>query len=148
MRSAIRFSISVVILLLSNSVFSSDDVINTKIQNTLSKNTEINSSQLNKAQDWQLTEVEWHHYLNLMQGTSGHYYKQLSPPEVLGINADSPEEIHHFAEISAQLEHDKLDRELKFNKAFHEAAARLYASEQIIKPFDLTPFTPIPKSLN
>jgi integrating conjugative element protein (TIGR03759 family) len=81
-----------------------------------------------------------------MQGLSGHYYSQLSPPEVLGINAETADELQHYAEVSVKIEHDKLERELRFNVAFHEAATRLYASEPIIKPFDYTPFTPIPKN--
>ncbi len=129
-------------LLASTSVYSTN-IINTQTKNTISHNSEIDTTQQSVSYSWGLTLIEWNQYVKLMQGESGHYYKQLSPPEVLGINADTQEEMRHFAELSAQQEHDKLERELRFNTAFHDAAARLYSSEQLIKPFNIRPFTPI-----
>jgi integrating conjugative element protein (TIGR03759 family) len=134
------------LMMFSNSVFAGNDVENTQTQNTVSQNTLINTTHIGTAKDWSLTDSEWSQYLNLMQGFSGHYYNQLSPPEVLGINAETAEELRHYAEVSAKLEHDKLEHEIRFNLAFHEAATRLYTTEPIIKPFDYTPFTPIPKN--
>ena len=133
-------------LLLTNCAFASNDVINTQTQNTISQNTTVSANHIGTAKDWQLTEIEWNQYLTLMQGPSGHYYANLSPPEVLGINVDTAEELRHYAEVAAKLEHDKLERELRFNTAFNAAATRLYSTEPIIKPFDYTPFTPIPKN--
>lgn len=127
------------ILLIPSLSFAANDVFNTKTENTIVQNT-ITNSPGQSAKEWSLTETEWKKYLTLMQGFSGHYYKQLSPPEVLGIKAETPEEMQHYAEISAKLEHDKLERELRFNTAFHDAAARLYAVEPLIKPFDYSPF--------
>jgi len=133
-------------ILVSICTFASDDVINTQTKNTISQNTTVAISHIGTAKDWALTDREWNQYINLMQGTSGHYYKNLSPPEVLGIHADSAEEQRHFAEIAAKLEHDKLERELRFNAAFHEATTRFYSTEPMIQSFDYTPFTPIPKN--
>ncbi len=133
--------------LLPISLFAANnDVLTTQTKNSVSQNTVMNTTHLSIAKAWGLTETEWRHYLLLMQGPSGHYYKNLSPPDVLGIEADSAEELRHFAEVAAKLEHDKLERELRFNVAFHEAATRLYATEPLIQPFDVTPFTPIPKN--
>lgn len=126
-------------LLIPTLSFAVNDVSNTKTENTIVQNTIINSP-VQSPKEWNLTEAEWKKYLILMQGFSGHYYKQLSPPEVLGIQAETPEEMQHYAEISAKIEHDKLERELRFNTAFHDAAARLYAAEPLIKPFDYSPF--------
>ncbi len=130
------------LLFLSTNVFS-NDVINTSTQNTISQNTTINTTHLGTAKDWGLTDTEWLKYLKLMRGPSGQYYAELSPPKVLGINADTAEDLQHYAEIAAREEHDKLERELLFNAAFHDAAEKLYAAEPIIRPFDYTPFTPI-----
>ncbi|MCD6040305.1 MAG: family integrating conjugative element protein [Gammaproteobacteria bacterium] len=135
-----------IFLIASRGAFASNDVINTRIKNTISQNTTVNVSHVGTAKDWALTDKEWSQYINLMQGLSGHYYKNLSPPEVLGIHAESMDERRHFAEIAATLEHDKLERELRFNAAFHEAAKRLYSTEPMIESFDYTPFTPIPKN--
>lgn len=126
--------------------FSENNVMNTQTQNTIAHNSEINTTHLGTAKDWNLSEGEWLKYLMLMRGPSGHYYEHLSPPQVLGINAEDSDDMRHFAEVAVKQDHDKLERELKFNAAFHEAAARLYSSEPIIKPFDLRPFTPIPKN--
>lgn len=131
---------------LINTAFSEADVVNTQAKNSVIQNSEINTTQLDIAKDWNLTDSEWHHYLILMQGTSGHYYEHLSPPEVLGINADTMDDTRHFAELSVKLAHDRLEKEIKFNTAFHEAATKLYSSEKIIKPFDLSPFNPIQKN--
>jgi integrating conjugative element protein (TIGR03759 family) len=134
------------VLMIANCAFASNDVVNTQTQNTVSQNTTVNTSHIGTAKDWDLSDPEWHQYMILMDGSSEHYYKNLSPPEVLGINANNDEELRHYAEVAAKLEHDKLERELRFNAAFHEAATRLYSAEPIIKPFDYTPFTPIPKN--
>ncbi len=142
-----RYIITLInLLIISNYSYAFNDVVNTQTHNTVTQNTMVHTSQIGTAKDWQLTDTEWNQYLNLMHGPSGHYYKNLSPPEVLGINVERAEELRHYAEISAKLEHDKLERELRFNEAFHEAAARLYSTEPIIRPFDYSPFTPIPKN--
>jgi integrating conjugative element protein (TIGR03759 family) len=128
--------------LIPSFTMAASDVLNTNPENTSSENTIINTTHISIANDWGLTNTEWNQYLRLMQGPSGHYYKQLSPPEVLGISADSQEDLEHYAEIAAKLEHDRLTRELKFNAAFHEAAEKNYGSEPIIKPFDFSIFKP------
>lgn len=142
-----NFKLSIFILLgVSSLAFATNnDVINTQTQNTVSRNSIVSTSQIGTAKEWQLTDEEWFHYLSLMNGFNGHYYKNLSPPEVLGINANDQEELNHFAEISAKLQHDKLERELRFDAAFHDAAKRIYATEPLIKPFDFAPFTPMTK---
>jgi integrating conjugative element protein (TIGR03759 family) len=138
--------ISLGLLMISSCAFSSNDVMNTKTQNTISQNTAVNTSHIGTAIDWALTDTEWKRYLILMQGPSGHYYTNLSPPEILGIYADNAEDLQHFAKVAAKSEHDKLERELRFNVAFHQSATKLYATEPIIQPFDYMPFTPIPKN--
>lgn len=122
------------------------DVVNTHPISTVAQNSVISTTHTELAKDWGLSEFEWNRYVVLMSGPSGHYYAKLSPPEVLGVNADTLEDLRHFADISAKFEHDKLERELRFNVAFREAATKLYSSEKLIKPFDLRPFTPIPKN--
>jgi integrating conjugative element protein (TIGR03759 family) len=141
----LRLSLLALIIISNYAAAAGNDVVNTQTQNTITQNTTISTSHIGIAKDWQLTDEEWGHYLNLMQGPSGHYYMNLSPPEVLGINADDTEELNHYAEVSAKFQHDKLERELRFNAVFHDVAARLYSAEPLIKPFDFTPFTPISK---
>lgn len=132
------------LLLIMQPALASKDVYNTTTKSTISKNSEINTINIAAAKSWQLNESEWERFLQLMKGYSGHYYQRLSPPTVLGINAETPNDIQHFAEVAVQFEHNKLERELRFNAAFQHAAAKLYAKEPVIKSFDITPFTPIP----
>lgn len=129
-----------ILLITFKPAYAMNDVVNTPVQNTIT-----HASQVYVTKAWNLDATEWDHYLKLMQGPAGHYYQHLSPPEVLGLSANTPNDLNHFAEIAAKLEHDKLEHELQFNAAFHAAAARLYSKEPLIKPFDYTPFTPIPK---
>lgn len=102
----------------------------------------VKSTQASSAQDWSLSAQEWTDYLRLMQGPAGRWYPQLSPPAVLGLNAKTESERHHFAKIVAQQEHDKVARELTFNHDVYLAMRELYPVEPIIQPFDKTPFNP------
>lgn len=135
-----------VLLSFANQAISANDVINTTPINSVTKNSDNRTTIIDSPKNWHLTDTEWVTYQTLMQGQAGYYYPQLTPPEVLGYYANNEIERRHYAEIYVKLEHEKIERELRFNKAFHEAAVRLYAYEPIIKPFDISPYTPIPKT--
>lgn len=121
------------------------EVENSKEYTTVSVNTQNNTSKtsiIESATDWSLTDAEWARYLQLIQKHSGRWYPQLTPPEVLGLNADTAEERQHFAQIAAKIEHEKIVRELAFNQAFYLAMRRLYPNEPMILDFDKTLFNP------
>jgi integrating conjugative element protein (TIGR03759 family) len=118
------------------------EVENSSEQSTVVENSIDKTSMPGSAKDWDLNEREWSQYQKLMQGPAGLWYPQLSPPAVLGMHADNPEDKKHFAEIYARQEHQKVEQELAFNKAAFEAMQRLYKGEPMIKPFDITPFSP------
>jgi integrating conjugative element protein (TIGR03759 family) len=139
---------SLLLLLGATNQALAQDVQNSTEVSTPSQNTAINSSVLGNAQDWHLTPTEWAQYVKQMQGPDGKYYPQLTPAAVLGINAQTPEDKKHFAEIVAQEEHDKLARELSFDNAVHQALLRLYPEEPLIQPFDLSPFNPVQPNTN
>lgn len=113
-----------------------------EISNTQSISTVVQNTTVGTARDWGLSETEWTHYQQLMQGPNGHWYPQLSPVAVLGLNAQTDEERVHFAEIFSKAEHDKVARELLFNHLVYLAMRKLYPTEPIIQPFDKTPFNP------
>lgn len=119
------------------------DITTTQESSTITQNTIPNSTIVGTPQDWGLKQEEWSQYQKLMQGPNGHWYPYLTPPEVLGLNATTPQEQKHYAEIVAKEEHDKLARELAFNNAVHEALLRIYPNEQIIRPFNLSPYNPV-----
>lgn len=132
------FYIAFVLLFISNTVFA-DNIVN-----TAPNNTQVNNTASAQAQDWGISLDEWMQYQKLMQGKDGRWYPKLSPAEVLGLNAKTPQEQQHFAEIAAKQEHDRLARELAFDNAFHQAMGRLFASEPVIKPFDMSAYNVIP----
>lgn len=119
-----------------------NDVVNTQEQSTSTATTQDKVVITGTAQDWGLSDAEWQHYLQLINGTDGLWYAHLSPPSVLGMRAETREEQQHFARIVAKEEHDKVARELAFNNAVFAAMRELYADEPMIKDFDKTPFNP------
>lgn len=116
----------------SNSIEQSSTTVSVSDQNTA----------IGTASDWGLTTEEWQRYQQWMQGADGLWHTQLSPPEVLGLHADTPEEQQHFAQLVAKQEHDRVAREFAFNQAVFLAMRQLYADEPMIKDFDKTPFNP------
>lgn len=143
-----RIFILTVMSVLSGSLYAADDVANTTTLNTISRSSIVASPASTNASDWNLTNAEWAEYQTLMHGAAGYYYSSFSPPEVLGLYAKNEIEIRHYAEVMAKQEHEKVERELRLDRAFHEAALRLYQYEPVIKPFDITPYTPIKNSVN
>jgi len=82
---------------------------------------------------WQLSEPEWQHYLNLMQGIRGSISpSSLSPIEVLGIHAETDAERKRYARRWAQLMREDVDRILAFQHAYTEASLELYGSQPVI----------------
>jgi len=133
-------------LVFSTAVHASD-VANSEEQSNQPANTLETSSTTGTAQDWGLNDQEWERYKQFMQGANGKWYPQLTPAAILGLNAQTPEEQKHFAEIVARQEHDKVAREINFNNAVFTAMRRLYANEPIIKDFDKSAFNPRKSSL-
>lgn len=136
-----KYTITCLLLVLMQAAYA-QDVATTSAVNSSVENTTANSGQSTNPKDWGLTQAEWTRYQQLMQGASGRWYAQLTPAGVLGVNAQTPDELKYFAELIAREQHDKLAHELAFDRAIHEAALRLYQDEPVIKPFDLSPFNP------
>jgi integrating conjugative element protein (TIGR03759 family) len=121
------------------------EVANTQVANTVAQSTTANSTTVGTASDWGLSAAEWARYQSLMQGKNGLWYPKLTPPEVLGLNAADNTEQAHFADLVAAEEHDKLARELAFDRAVHQASLKRYADEPIIQPNpNLAAFSPRP----
>jgi integrating conjugative element protein (TIGR03759 family) len=126
----------------SCSVNAAENVENSRTQNVIVQNSQTNPIQ-GTAKDWDLTATEWERYLQLMKGPAGEYYGHLSPPEILGYYAENDTDLRYFAELYVKQEHEKLEREARFDKAFLAAGNKFYEGEPIIKPFDITAYTPI-----
>ncbi len=98
--------------------------------------TDTNSltpSELARLRIWGLSETQWRRYKQLMQGIRGSISPPtISPIEVLGIHARDAEERNNYAERWARAMHEDVDRILAFQRAYDEAAERLFPNEQLI----------------
>jgi integrating conjugative element protein (TIGR03759 family) len=93
----------------------------------------LSASDLARARIWDLSEVEWHRYKELMQGIRGSISPStISPIEVLGIHARDEIERQRYAESWARAMHEDVDRILGFQRAYDAAGNRLYPSEPLI----------------
>ncbi len=140
-----KLSIALLTLFVFQATYA-QEVVSTKIVSSGVQNIQAANSSIISAKDWDLSSKEWVRYQQLMKGADGLWYKQLTPASVLGVNATTPKEQEHYADIVAKEEHDRLAREISFNNAVYRALLKLYPNEPVIKPFNLAPFNPINKN--
>lgn len=88
------------------------------------------------AQTWGLEPQEWARFRELMQGPLGVYSPNLDPLTALGIEAQSNEERHHYAELQVRVESRRVEKLLAYQRAYDEAWRRLYP---ILRPVELPP---------
>ena len=95
--------------------------------------TTLSASELARARAWGLSATEWQRYQALMQGIRGSVSPAtISPIEVLGIHARDREERRRYAETWARTLHDDVDRILAFQRAYDDAAKRLYPNVPLV----------------
>jgi len=109
-----------------------------------SKNIPLTQTQLHQATVWGLTKKNEKRYVRLMQNRSGLYWKgsQLSPVEVLGINARNPSERKRFAYAYAKQLQEKMAKELAWQFATSQAKAEVNKGLPLIRPFNVSRFSP------
>jgi len=94
---------------------------------------ELSQNDIERANAWSLNETEWRRYRSLMQGIRGSVSPAtLSPIEVLGIHARDAAERRQYAERWAIAMHEDAERILRFQRAYDEAAGRLYPGQMLI----------------
>ncbi len=105
---------------------------------------ELSATELHEAKVWGLTAEEEKRYLKLLKNKSKIYYegRNLTPVDVLGLNAQSDAERIHFAELSAKHEALKVAQNIAWNNAFHEAYKRLFEDIPVVGDFDPAPYSP------
>lgn len=85
------------------------------------------------AKMWGLTTDEYKQYLKEMANTpSGHWWKKIDPPQVLGMNAKTEEERMKFARIDVKLDQERASREIAFQHAYDKAFAEAYPNAKPI----------------
>ena len=93
----------------------------------------LTASERARSRSWGLTQVEWRRYRQLMQGIRASISPAtISPVEVLGIHARDAAERRKYAERWAQAMHEDVERILAFQRAYDEAARRLYPDQPLI----------------
>jgi integrating conjugative element protein (TIGR03759 family) len=80
---------------------------------------------------WGLNEEETERYELIMKGPRGNWTPDLSPLQVLGINAETVQERQYYARRLAVIEHDRLVRERAFEAAYLQAYAKLYPNDSL-----------------
>lgn len=86
------------------------------------------------AERWRLSVEEWGEYRTLMRGPRGIWTPNLDPLTVLGIHAESEAERRRYAELLVMIEYERVERELRFQQAYDEAAARLFPTLPRVSP--------------
>ena len=93
----------------------------------------LSESERTRARTWNLSELEWQRYRQLMQGIRGSISPEtISPIEVLGIHARDEAERQRYADAWAHAMHEDVDRILAFQHAYDAAGKRLYPNEPLI----------------
>jgi len=105
------------------------------VTTTPMENLQLSPIERSRARSWDLSEIQWRRYRQLMQGIRGSISPAtISPIEVLGIHARTADERRQYAEQWARLMREDVDRILKFQRAYDEAGKHLYPNEPLIDP--------------
>ena len=114
------------------------ETVNTQVEQTEQgdSSTEkiiLSDSDRIRARIWDLSELEWRRYKQLMQGIRGSISPAtISPIEVLGIHARDEAERQKYAEVWAQAMREDVRRILIFQRAYNAAGKRLYPNDPVI----------------
>jgi len=85
------------------------------------------------AKMWGLTANEYTQYLQEMANTpSARWWKDIDPPQVLGMNAKTQAERMKYARIDAKLDMQRAGKEIAFQHAYNKAFAELYPNAKLI----------------
>ena len=134
MSSRFRFTALGLILAMSVPVYATDlattPMTETGAMSSSTAGSVLSESERARARAWNLSEVEWQRYRQLMQGIRGSISPEtISPIEVLGIHARDEAERQRYADAWARALHEDVDRILAFQRAYDAAGKRLYPNE-------------------
>ncbi len=94
-----------------------------------------------QATHWGLTLAQWQRYQSLLALGVEAEYAALTPVEVLGLYAQTAEQLHALAKLVAKQKEARIARELRFGHAVYEAESVLFADQQ---PIGSDPVTLLP----
>jgi integrating conjugative element protein (TIGR03759 family) len=142
-RSIVRMNSRMKPIILSIALLASNPVCAIELSNTQVRQTghgessietnTLSATDLARARLWDLSEMEWHRYKQLMQGIRGSISPStISPIEVLGIHARDEAERQRYAEVWARAMREDVERILMFQRAYDAAGKHLYPNEPLI----------------
>ncbi len=87
-----------------------------------------------EAKPWGLSSQEYQQYLNEMaEGPNQLWWKDIDPPQVLGMNAKTEEERLKYAKIDVELDQERAAKEIAFQEAYTAAFRELYPNAKPIR---------------
>ncbi|MEE9493605.1 MAG: TIGR03759 family integrating conjugative element protein [Gammaproteobacteria bacterium] len=84
-------------------------------------------------QDWGITRDEWVRYETLMQGPRGIWTPNLTPLEVLGAHARTPQERRRIAELYVHKAYARKEAEIAYQREVSAAWKRLYPGRKLLE---------------
>ena len=106
----------------------------------------LDSNDLKTAKVWGISELDMKRYKALMINKSGQYYKnkELSPIEVLGINAQDNTQRSLFAKMLVKANIQRFAKELAFEKAYSQAYKNYITEKKlpIVRAFNTDKYSP------
>src|SRR5476649_1736723 len=90
------------------------------------------------ARQWGLNDAEWTRFEQLKKSERGIWSPSLDPLTMLGVEASDDQARRYYAELLVQKEHQRVEKELAFQRAYDAAWQRLYPKLSPIKNEELT----------
>lgn len=106
-----------------------------QVQGTRTDQTRIEHSRQQAADAWGLSQQEYRRYESIMEGPRGIWSPNLDPLTALGIEARSDAERQKYAELMVEVERERVEAELAFQRAYDDAWQRLYPNAMPVNPF-------------
>ena len=133
--------VAMILGMFSTAVFAEVTAANSRATQSLNQQNlvtnKLNQQELlAKSQEWGLTEQEWQRYQELNQGARGIWSPGLDPLTSLGVESRNEQERERYARLLAKKMHDRMERELQFQRTYDRVFAEMYPNEQ---PFKVEP---------
>lgn len=119
---------TLVALVASSGIAQNNRTVESRVERSSTQSSVNSESDERLARDWGLNAEEWARYRQIMQGPLGIYSPNLDPLTALGIEAQSADERHRFAELQVQAEGRRVEKLLAYQRAYDEAWKRLYTT--------------------
>lgn len=110
---------------------------------------ELTKEQKHEAKVWRISEKEEKRYIMLMQNKAGTYYKDknMTPVEVLGMNARDNKERHYYAQLQTEQMIERSAKEKAFGADVQESMDALHKASGFptVRRYDVRKYSPYSK---